>query len=277
MKLAPRYDGPPILVIDGEPECQLAPCTRQRVRFQDLLSGLTTDQWNEPSRCDGWSVRDVIAHLITVNQFWDASVVAGVAGEPTRILTGFDPAATPPAMVSTMSALSSEEVLDGFVDSNAALLETLSGLTRDEWSMTAESPAGHVPIRLLVQHGIWDSWVHERDVALPLGLQPVVEPDEVVSCLQYAAAVSPALGIGLDRSGAGVLAVDATGPSVRFVLEVSDCVVLRDGSIDDDIPCLRGDAVELTEALSLRVPLDAAAPMEWRQALGGIEAAFDAV
>jgi uncharacterized protein (TIGR03083 family) len=276
MKLAPRYDGPPILVIDGEPDCQLTPFTRQRLRFEELLSGLTPEQWNEPSRCDGWSVRDVIAHLLTVNQFWNASVVAGVAGEPTRILRGFDPAATPPAMVSTMSALSSREVLDGFVDTNATLLDTLSRLTRDEWSMMAESPAGLVPIRLLVQHGIWDSWVHERDVALPLGLQPVVEPDEVVSCLQYAAAVSPALGIGLDRSGAAVLAVDATDPPVRFVLEVSDCVVLRDGSIDDR-PCLRGDAVELTEALSLRVPLDAAAPMEWRQALGGIEAAFDAV
>ncbi len=277
MKLAPRYDGPSILIIDAEPDCQLAPFTRQRLRFQELLSGLAPEQWNEPSRCDGWVVRDVVAHLITVNQFWNASVVAGVAGDPTRILRGFDPAATPPAMVSTMSALSSQEVLEGFVDSNTALLETLSGFTRDEWSMTAESPAGHVPIRLLVQHGIWDSWVHERDVALPLGLQPVAEPDEVVSCLQYAAAVSPALGIGLDRSGAAVLAVDATDPSVRFVLEVSDCVVLRDGSVDPDIPCLRGDAVELTEALSLRVPLDAAAPVEWRQALGGIEAAFDAV
>jgi uncharacterized protein (TIGR03083 family) len=277
MKLAPRYGGPPILVIDGEPACQLAPFTRQRLRFQELLSGLTPDQWNEPSRCDGWTVRDVVAHLITVNQFWNASVGAGVAGEPTRILRGFDPAATPPAMVSTMSALSAKEVLDGFVDSNAVLLDALSGLTSDEWSMPAESPAGHVPIRLLVQHGIWDSWVHERDVALPLGLQAVVEPDEVVSCLQYAAAVSPALGIGLDRSGAGILAVDATDPSVRFVLEVNDCVVLRAGSVDADVPCLRGDAVELTEALSLRLPLPASVPVEWRHALGGIEAAFDAI
>jgi uncharacterized protein (TIGR03083 family) len=274
MKVAPRYDGSPILVIDAEPTCQLAPVTRQRERFQALLEGLSDEQWNAPTRCTGWAVRDVVSHLVTVNQFWNASVTAGVAGEPTRILVGFDPAATPPVMVDAMSSLSSREVFECFAESNRAFLDTLSGLTADQWSMVAESPAGHVPVRLLAQHAVWDSWVHERDVALPLGLTPEVEADEVVSCLQYAAAVSPALGIGLERSGPGVLAVDATDPRVQFVLEVTESVELRDGATDEAAPCLRGDAVELTEALSLRVPLDPAAPPEWHDALAGLQAAF---
>jgi hypothetical protein len=73
-----------------------------------------------------------------------------------------------------------------------------------------------------------------------------------------------------------VFAVEATDPSVRFVLTVGDSVTLRDASVGPEVPCLRGDAVELTEVLSLRRPMDLDAPPEWALILGGLEAAFDA-
>jgi uncharacterized protein (TIGR03083 family) len=278
MKLAPRYDGPVVLVIDDTPDSQLVPVTRQRRRFQAMLAELTDDQWAHASRCDGWTARDVVVHLVTVNEFWNLSVVAGAAGEPTRVLAGFDPAATPPLLVDTMRALSPGEVLDRFVATNDAFLAALAALTTDEWSMPAESPPGHVPIRLLAQHALWDSWVHERDVALPLGITPAIEPDEVASCLRYAAALSPALALTVGRVAAGGdgLAVEATDPPVRFVLDVGDSVSLRDAPFDHDAPCLRGDAVEMTEALSLRAPMAPDAPMEWTRVRGGLEAAFDA-
>ena len=99
MKLTPRYDRPPIIEIAGAPDDQLAPVVRQRRRFEAMLADLGDDGWSAPSRCSGWTVHDVIAHLVGVNTFWEASVSAGAAGTPTRILTGFDPAATPPLMV----------------------------------------------------------------------------------------------------------------------------------------------------------------------------------
>lgn len=241
-----------------------------------MLAELTDDQWGRASRCEGWTARDVVAHLVGVNKFWNASVLAGLAGEPTRALAGFDPAATPPLLVDAMSSLSPSGVLDQFVSTNDSFLGALSALTPGEWSMPAESPAGHVPIRLLAQHALWDSWVHERDVAIPLGIASGVEPDEVTSCLQYAAVVSPVLGIGLGRARAGVVAVEATDPTVRFVLDVGDCVSLRNEAFDRVVPCLSGDAVEMIEALSLRRPMSPSTPIEWSQLLGGLEAAFDA-
>ena len=33
-------------------------------------------------------------------------------------------------------------------------------------------------VRLLAHHALWDAWVHERDIALPLGRTPDVEPDD---------------------------------------------------------------------------------------------------
>ena len=142
--------------------------------------------------------------------------------------------------------------------------------------MAAESPAGHVPIRLLAYHALWDSWVHERDIALPLGLAPEVEPDEVRSCLRYAAALGPALALGHGQSIVGEFAVCAREPAASFVLEVGETVAVRDGDTTTDAPCLRGGGVELVEALSIRAPLPADTPEEWYRVLNGLATTFDA-
>jgi uncharacterized protein (TIGR03083 family) len=279
MKVAPRYEGPLIMSIGGPPDDQRAPLMRQRRRLEALLAALDDDGWRSPSRCDGWTVQDVVAHLVGVNAFWQGSVSAGLAGTPTRLLVGFDPAATPPLMVDPMRSLTPAEVLDQFVSSNDGFLATIADLDEPGWSTLAESPAGHVPIRLLAHHALWDCWIHERDIALPLGSTPAVEPDEVLSSLRYAAAVSPALAITSGRAYGdgfgGVFTVEATDPELRFGLQVGESVAVRDGLAASDAPCLRGEAVELVEALSLRVPLPASAPPEWRQLLAGLATAFD--
>jgi hypothetical protein len=220
-------------------------------------------------------VQDVVEHLVGVNTFWNASVRAGIAGAPTRVLVGFDPAATPQLMIEPMRVLEPAAVLEQLVQSNEALLAALESLDDAGWSMLAETPAGHVPIRLLAHHALWDSWVHERDVALPLGLSPPEEPDEVRSSLRYAAVLGPALALTDGRPCAGEFGVDARAPDCALVLDVGESVVLSDGVASAAAPCLRGDAVELVEALSLRVPLPASAPSEWQRLLGGLATAFD--
>jgi uncharacterized protein (TIGR03083 family) len=275
MKVAPRYDGPPIISITGAPDDQLAPVVRQRRRMEAMLVALDDDEWSTPSRCDGWSVQDVVAHVVGVNAFWDASVRAGTAGQPTRILTGFDPAATPQLMVAPLRELAPGEVLGRFVASNDGFLAAIGELDDQGWARLAETPAGHVPIRLLAHHALWDCWIHERDVALPLGSTPPIEPDEVASSLHYVAAVSPALAINTGARLDARLGVEASDPELSFVLEAGESIEVRDEPVPPDVACLRGDAVTLLEALSLREPLPATAPIEWRQLLDGLARAFD--
>jgi uncharacterized protein (TIGR03083 family) len=277
VKLSPRYDGPPILSIDGAADDQRAAVCRQRRRLASLLADLGDDEWRAESRCDGWSVQDVVAHLVGVNAFWEASVSAGLAGTPTRVLAAFDPAAHPPMMIEPMRALSSSEILDQFVTSNEGFLGALEGLDERGWSTPAESPAGHVSIRLVAFHALWDSWVHERDIALPLGLTPTEEADEIGSALRYAAAVGPALAITRANMCSGAFAVVATGPDDYFVLEVGDSVAVHNDSPTAPTPCLRGDAVELIEALSIRAPLPSDTPSEWQALVRGLATVFDSV
>jgi len=275
VKLSPRYDAPSLLSIDGRPDDQAIVVSRQRKRMETLLDAFGEDEWKAPSRCDGWTVQDVVAHLVGVNAFWEASVNAGLAGTPTRMLASFDPAAHPPLMIEPMRALSGREVFDQFVASNQGFLDALAPLDDGGWSMTAESPAGHVSIRLLASHALWDAWIHERDIALPLGLAPTEETDEIASSLRYAAAVGPALTISQGDPCVGEFTVAATDPDVSFTLAVSDAVNVRDGAAPGDAPCLRGNAVGLVEALSIRAPLPADAPRAWRQLVTGLATVFD--
>ena len=265
-----------MISIAGEPDDQLVPVTRQRRRFETMLEGLSESDWLSPTRCESWTVQDVVAHLVGVNAFWHASVQAGLAGTPTRVLAGFDPATTPDLMVAPTREQAPKEILAQFVSSNDAFLGALAELDESGWETLAEAPPGHVPIRLLAAHALWDSWIHERDIALPLGLTPPVEPDEVGSCLRYAAALSPAFKIESGHTLTGTFAVEAIDPSVCCVLDVGESVSVRDDKAPPEVPWLRGDAVELVEALSIRAPLPPATPPEWLGLLEGLATAFTA-
>ena len=274
MKVSPRYAGPPILTIEGNDDLPGVAVARQRRRLETLLADLSEDEWRTESRCDGWTIQDVVAHLVGVNAFWQASVSAGLAGTPTQVLAAFDPAAHPPLMIEPMRALAPRDVLEQFVQSNDGFLDALPDDARG-WSAVAESPAGHVSIDLLAHHALWDSWIHERDITIPLGREPVNEADELGISLRYAAAIGPALTISSGDATRGPLAVLATDPDVRFTLDVADSVAIECDVIATDAPCLRGDAAVLIEALSIRAPLPDGTPAEWHHLVRGLATVFD--
>lgn len=272
MQLTPRYGTDPVLVMDGDPSAIGEPAVRQRRRLADTLATLTDDQWNHPSRCDGWSARDVIVHLAGTNSFWALAITEGLRGAPTRYLATFDPVASPAQMVAG-SPMSNAETLDRFVASSEAFAAVLDSLAGDEWSALAEAPPGHISVSAMTHHAMWDAWVHERDVLIPLGIAPVAEPDEVTACLRYGAALGPALARnrGLDRRGA--LAIEATDPDVRCAVSIGDRIEVL-GKVDDPDLVLRGDAVELLEAFSVRRAFPEV-PVEHRWMLGGLTTTFD--
>lgn len=275
MLLSPRYSGPTILTIDGDPTDVLRPLVAQRRRLEDTLATLSSDQWEAPSRCAAWNVRDVVAHLAGINPLFVQSALAGLAGDPTRLMRHFDPAATPPVMVDAMEQLSSEQILELFVSTNADLFATVERFTEAEWSSLAESPPGDVSVRLLMSHALWDGWVHERDIVLPLGIAPTVEADEVTASLRYVAALSPAFAFGAGIEYRGEFAIEADEPEHSCVLTVDDSVDVRTGGASEDVPVLRGSAVELTEALSTRIPLPPDSPDEWHRVLHGLRYTWD--
>jgi uncharacterized protein (TIGR03083 family) len=275
MLLTPRYDEPSFFRLDlplGDPA---VPLLRQRRRLASVLDQLDDEQWAVASRCEGWSVQDVTAHLVSTNQFWAFSIGAALRGEPTRFLATFDPVTSPVELVDAARSQSPAEVLDRFVETNEAIADAIARLDDDGWSTLGEAPPGHVPLRAVALHALWDSWTHERDIVLPLGLDPVEEPDEIIGCLGYGAALSPAFAVARGSTRRGAIAVDATDPGVRFVVDVGESVVVHAGDTPADALRLTGPAVELTEALSFRVPLPCPVADDHQWLLDGLAEVFD--
>lgn len=52
----------------------------ETARLDRYFSNLDDSAWSQPSRCEGWSVRDVLAHLLSSEQYNGASL-AGTVGE----------------------------------------------------------------------------------------------------------------------------------------------------------------------------------------------------
>ena len=276
MQLAPRYDGPPLLRLEGATGDPAVPLLRQRRRLGDLLAALDADAWATQSRCSEWSVQDVVMHLNSTNGFWAASIAKGLAGEPTRFLTGFDPVATPAQLVEATRGRLPSEVLEEYLAGVAALAELVTDLDDEQWALPGEAPPGHVALRAVALHALWDSWVHERDIALPLGIDPPVEADEVLGSLRYGAALGPSFraSVGDDRSGRFV--VDVQDPDARLAVDLGPTVVVRDAAPDDTAALtLRGPAVAVLEALSQRLPHDPPLPDDHAWMLVGLAEVFD--
>jgi uncharacterized protein (TIGR03083 family) len=275
MQLTPMYDNPAFFRLDlplGDPS---VPMLRQRRRLATLLGELDDAQWATGSRCAKWSVRDVIAHLGTTNQFWVFAIGSALAGEPTRFLADFDPVSSPAELVDAGRSSTTTEVREQFVESTEALAAAVDRLDDDAWSKLGEAPPGHIPLRAVALHALWDGWVHERDIVLPLGLAPVEEPDEVTGCLVYATALSPAFAVARGATREGAIGVAATDPDTRFVVEVGESVAVRAGEAPRDALHLTGSAVDLIEALSIRAPLPCPVDDSQRWLLAGLSRAFD--
>lgn len=270
----PRYDAPPVIAIEIYADIY-APFQRQRRRMAAMLTELDAADWNADTRCDAWTVHDVVAHLAGVNTFWWHSITAGLEGNPTRHLATFDPAATPDLMISPMRDMSSHALLDGFIASNEALIDVLTDMDEISWETLAEAPPGHLPIRIVAHHALWDAWIHERDILLPLGIIPPEEADEVLASLRYVAALNPALAIGTGTATPGVLAIESDSPKASLLLTIAESVTVADVEIPSTVPRLVGNAPQLVDALSIRGPLPTSTPDEWLQLRDGLASAFD--
>jgi uncharacterized protein (TIGR03083 family) len=128
--------------------------------FADLVAGLTSDQWADPSRCAGWEVRDVAGHVVGLCE----DVVAGVPGsrdsaQEAASLRGLEP---PVVADRLRTALDGLRALGPGLDDDAV------------WN----GPSG-VP-DLTMGEGVltlwYDTFVHADDIRVATGQREVDGP-----------------------------------------------------------------------------------------------------
>jgi uncharacterized protein (TIGR03083 family) len=275
VQIHPRYDGEPMIEVRSDPRVAVVAGARQRRRLAGALGTLDEAQWAAPSRCDGWTVKDVVSHLTSTNGFWSISIASALDGAPTRFLEGFDPKATPAALAAADAATGPAEALERFVESTEALCNAAEALDAEQLALLGEAPPGHVALHAVLLHALWDAWVHERDILLPLGLPVDEEPDEITASLRYGVALAPAFALSGDPSRRGALGVSVVGPDLECWVEVGTNVVVHDGPAPSGTPTIHGRGVDVLEAISVRRPLEADLPDEQRWLVDGLAEVFE--
>ena len=230
---------------------------RHRDRFTDALASLTDEQWSATSRCDAWSNREVVCHLVDVDMYWTYSLESGRNGEPITYLRDFDPVATPQALVDSKTSLSTAEVFDAFTTNGATFRKAVESLGDNEWDALCEAPIGHVTARVMLAHTLWDSWLHERDILLGLGAVGDPEPDELAVVTWYSLLFGGAQGgVVDDEHAVGSLPTEPIDAQLQFddlpdtPLRLAVDRVVYVGPAD--APRASGSAVDFVEAVTGR-------------------------
>jgi uncharacterized protein (TIGR03083 family) len=249
-------------VVDDDFGSVVDPWLRHRRRMLDELGALSDEQWKAQTRCDSWDARGVISHLVTVDGFWTMVLTAALARDtPTTFIRGFDPSTGTDALIAPMIDLPPAAILEQLAGTTDRLVATVERLGPDDWSALAEAPFGHMPVRLIMGHALWDSWLHERDILVPLGLTPPVEPDELLVATWYSFVVGGLQG-GLidDPEPVGAVAEQPIDVTIRFEdlaewpvrVEIDTGVRVTKGDASNAIAA--GPALDFVESLAGRGP-----------------------
>jgi uncharacterized protein (TIGR03083 family) len=152
-----------------------------RERVASLLDTLDADDWGRQSRCELWTVHDVVRHVrdacaIHVQNLRREGNALG--DEP------FDNRHTPLRWLERTAGEPPAKTVDD-LRRLAADEQAVLGLRVDEGGTDeAVSPYGRVHWSVLTAHFFWDAWLHERDVAGPLGrLAASTSDEESLACL----------------------------------------------------------------------------------------------
>jgi uncharacterized protein (TIGR03083 family) len=168
-----------------DPGVTLTALAGQRRRFGSTAATFTADELASPSRCEEWTVADVLRHLVWV----DATMRRIWSGDESPA-TGFDPRTTPNEWVQADRAVSDEEIRERYLSSTEKMIDELESADPRRYGRPSLSPLGRVPLWMSAVHLGWDSAVHERDVLVPLGRPVEVVPGEIVPSLAYSLALT---------------------------------------------------------------------------------------
>ena len=130
--------------------------------------GLSDDEWDLPTDCPGWTVRDQLSHVIGIERT--------LLGEPAPALEGAIPEHVKNSFgemneswVAVRRHQPGAEILAELRSVTARRLEELSHFSTERFDEVGWSPVGEVPYREFMAVRAFDCWIHEQDVRRALG------------------------------------------------------------------------------------------------------------
>ncbi len=130
--------------------------------LSELLGSLEDSEWELATDLPGWSVQDVVAHIVGTERM--------LAGDPTPdLLSHGDHVRNPigeanEAWVTSFRSTPPKEMLAEFRRITGQRLDELKSLTPEAWDQVGFTPVGPGPYRRFMEIRVFDCWEHEQDI-----------------------------------------------------------------------------------------------------------------
>jgi len=136
----------------------------------EVTAQLDQSQWLTPTRCPGWSVQDIVSHMVGTE-----SILAGrpppdvTAGHERAPHVRNDLGALNEASVAERRHRPGVEVHDEFVAITDERLVALERMAQSQFDEEAWTPVGLATYGRFMRLRLFDCWVHEQDIREALG------------------------------------------------------------------------------------------------------------
>lgn len=181
----------------------------------ELVGGLSADQWAVPSLCPAWTVRGVVAHLGAIEHML-------LGAEPGSMSENL-PFGAVGEWLADVEPLDDESFLARYRAVVAGRRAELDGYTDEQLERPSMTPVGPGTYGRFMAIRVFDYWVHEQDVRVPLGIPghesgPAAEMaiDEIHRSLPYIVGKKVGLPDGMS------ITFELTGPVARRMHVVVD-------------------------------------------------------
>jgi uncharacterized protein (TIGR03083 family) len=223
----------------------------------ELCSSLTRDEWDRPTECPGWSVKDNLSHIIGTesnllgrpqpdHQVERKPWIRNDAGQMNEVQVDFRRSRTPAEVLAEFREVVAERTkqLDAFSDED---------LKAESWT-----PVGPGTVGDLIAIRVMDVWVHEQDMRRAVG-KPGGYGNEVAAhaFARHASAMPFVIGkkvappegtiVVFDVGGFDPMAVEMRSPraAVADVPDDPTVTLHMDHETFTRLSCGRGDPAEV--------------------------------
>lgn len=139
---------------------------REAVRLDAFFSTLPVTEWSRPSRCPGWSTRDMLAHLAASESYYHACLEGRVREFLANLAAqgATDPDSANQLGIEQLSEYTPRELLAMWRSAN---LETRQGF-RERGDDMIDTSVGEYPCRWQAFHVASELATHADDVFVPI-------------------------------------------------------------------------------------------------------------
>ncbi|MVU78697.1 maleylpyruvate isomerase family mycothiol-dependent enzyme [Nocardia sp. ET3-3] len=133
-----------------------------------LVDGLDESAWRTASPLPGWTVFDILAHVIGVESMLlgDPTPDLEVEGEHIRNDIG----ALNEKWIASLRPLTGSQLLERFLEVTGRRLKALEQTASEAWAELVPTPVGMAPYGRFMRIRLFDCWMHEHDIADALGV-----------------------------------------------------------------------------------------------------------